>query len=36
MEQYDAGHFGIYVGEPFERVVSDQIAFLAAHVPLVS
>lgn len=30
---YDAGHFDIYVGEDFERVVQDQIAFLRAHVP---
>jgi hypothetical protein len=35
MKHYDAGHFDIYVGEPFERVVSDQVAFLATHVPLV-
>ncbi|HEX6519024.1 MAG TPA: hypothetical protein VF070_03290 [Streptosporangiaceae bacterium] len=27
------GHFDIYVGEPFERVVADQLAFLAQHVP---
>lgn len=25
---YDAGHFDIYVGERFERVVADQIEFL--------
>jgi pimeloyl-ACP methyl ester carboxylesterase len=25
---YDAGHFDIYVGERFERVVTDQIEFL--------
>ena len=30
---YPAGHFDIYVGEPFERVVADQLAFLAQHVP---
>jgi len=30
---YPHGHFDIYVGEPFERVVSDQIRFLRAHVP---
>ncbi|MFL5781620.1 MAG: alpha/beta hydrolase [Thermoleophilaceae bacterium] len=27
-----AGHFDPYVGELFERVVSDQIAFLARHL----
>jgi dienelactone hydrolase len=31
---YDVGHFEIYLGEPFERVVGDQIAFLEAHVPV--
>ncbi|MCB0929445.1 MAG: alpha/beta hydrolase [Mycolicibacterium insubricum] len=31
---YDAGHFDIYVGEWFERNVSDQLDFLARHVPL--
>jgi dienelactone hydrolase len=31
---YDEGHFDIYVGEAFERVVSDQLAFLAKHVPV--
>ncbi len=30
---YDAGHFDIYVGEWFERNVTDQLAFLARHVP---
>lgn len=34
VKQYDTGHFDIYVGEPFEQVVRDQVAFLAAHVPL--
>ncbi|WP_062986221.1 alpha/beta hydrolase [Nocardia anaemiae] len=29
---YPAGHFDIYVGDWFERVVADQIAFLHAHV----
>ncbi|EFV14119.2 hypothetical protein HMPREF9336_01036 [Segniliparus rugosus ATCC BAA-974] len=29
---YDAGHFDIYLGEHFERVVGDQIAFLNTHV----
>ena len=27
------GHFDIYLGEPFERAVSDYLAFLDAHVP---
>jgi fermentation-respiration switch protein FrsA (DUF1100 family) len=27
--EYPGGHFDIYVGEPFERAVADQIAFLA-------
>ncbi len=31
--RYDEGHFDIYVGDAFERVVTDQIAFLAVHVP---
>jgi len=30
---YPEGHFDIYRGEPFERVVADQIAFLTQHVP---
>ncbi len=31
---YEEGHFDIYVGPGFERVVSDQLAFLARHVPV--
>ncbi|MFB7028060.1 MULTISPECIES: hypothetical protein [unclassified Streptomyces] len=31
---YDAGHFDVYVGEDFERNVTDQLAFLARHVPV--
>lgn len=31
---YDTGHFDIYVGEHFERNVSDQIDFLTHHVPV--
>jgi pimeloyl-ACP methyl ester carboxylesterase len=31
---YDAGHFDIYVGEAFEKVVADQITFLRRHVPV--
>lgn len=30
---YPDGHFDIYVGEPFERVITDQIDFLARTVP---
>jgi dienelactone hydrolase len=33
---YPEGHFEIYRGEPFERVVSDQIAFVAEHVPAIA
>ncbi|TDH56433.1 alpha/beta fold hydrolase [Mycobacterium eburneum] len=29
---YPDGHFDIYVGEAFERVVADQIAFLDKHL----
>ena len=28
IRRYDVGHFDIYVGEPFERAVTDQTAFL--------
>ncbi|TDD89249.1 alpha/beta hydrolase [Saccharopolyspora karakumensis] len=31
-----AGHFEIYVGEHFEQTVTDQLAFLAHHVPVTS
>jgi len=31
---YPEGHFDIYVGEPFERVVADQLAFLTNRVPV--
>jgi dienelactone hydrolase len=31
---YDAGHFDIYVGDWFERNVTDQLDFLARHVPV--
>lgn len=34
LHRYDAGHFDIYVGADFERVVGDQIGFLRRHVPL--
>ncbi|WP_082983839.1 hypothetical protein [Mycobacterium sp. 1165178.9] len=29
---YPEGHFDIYVGEPFERVVTDQIAFRESSI----
>lgn len=32
---YPDGHFDIYVGNAFERVVSDQIRFLKHHIPVV-
>jgi len=31
---YDAGHFDIYVGDDFERNVTDQLDFLARNVPV--
>ena len=34
IRRYPTGHFDIYVGEWFERAVSDQIAFLQSHVPV--
>ncbi|WP_433755711.1 alpha/beta hydrolase [Nocardia sp. CA-135398] len=30
---YDAGHFDIYVGDAFENVIREQIAFIRKHVP---
>jgi hypothetical protein len=35
IRRYPAGHFDIYIGEHFERVISDQLAFLRTHVPAV-
>lgn len=32
VRRYDAEHFDIYVGETFERVVGDQVAFLERHL----
>lgn len=32
---YPEGHFEIYLGEAFERVIADQLAFLQRHVPPV-
>ena len=34
IRRYPVGHFDIYVGEQFERVVADQLAFLEEHVPV--
>jgi pimeloyl-ACP methyl ester carboxylesterase len=33
VRRYDAGHFDIYIGDDFDRVTADQIAFLRQHVP---
>jgi dienelactone hydrolase len=30
--EYDLGHFDVYVGEPFERVVTDQLEFFKRHL----
>lgn len=32
--RYPVGHFDIYVGDQFERVVTDQLNFLTAHIPI--
>lgn len=32
VRMYPEGHFAIYVGDAFERVVQDQLAFLDRHV----
>ncbi|WHU46230.1 alpha/beta fold hydrolase [Gordonia sp. L191] len=34
LRRYPDGHFDIYVGGAFERVVADQIEFLSATVPV--
>jgi len=34
IKRYPDGHFDIYVGEAFERVVKDQIEFLQRRVPV--
>jgi pimeloyl-ACP methyl ester carboxylesterase len=34
VREYDGGHFDPYVGERFEQVVTDQLAFLAERVPV--
>ncbi len=33
---YGAGHFGLYLGEAFDLIVTDQLMFLARHVPAMS
>jgi poly(3-hydroxyalkanoate) synthetase len=33
IRRYAAGHFDIYIGDEFERVIADQLAFLNKHVP---
>ena len=33
VRRYDAGHFDIYLGDDFDHVIADQIAFLREHVP---
>lgn len=32
LRSYDAGHFDVYTGELWERVVADQLGFLARHL----
>lgn len=32
VRRYPAGHFDIYIGEEFDRVMADQLAFLDANV----
>jgi len=32
IKTYDAGHFDIYLGAPFESVVADQVEFLTRHL----
>jgi dienelactone hydrolase len=32
VKRYDAGHFDIYLGAPFEAVVADQTDFLTRHL----
>lgn len=34
VRRYPEGHFDIYLGDAFERVVGDQIDFLHKHVPV--
>lgn len=32
LREYRCGHFDVYAGDVFERVVADQLAFLARHL----
>jgi hypothetical protein len=32
VRRYDVGHFDVYTGAQFERVVDDQLDFLRRHV----
>jgi uncharacterized protein len=32
---YSEGHFEIYVGDGFEKVIADQLSFLRTHVPVI-
>lgn len=32
IKRYDAGHFDIYLGAPFETVIADQVDFLTRHL----
>jgi uncharacterized protein len=34
IRRYPVGHFDIYLGNPFERAVADQLAFLREHTPV--
>ncbi|MFA4929012.1 MAG: alpha/beta fold hydrolase [Patulibacter sp.] len=34
IRRYPDGHFAIYSGDAFERVIADQIEFLQRHVPV--
>lgn len=34
--RYPVGHFDVYLGEPFERAVTDYTAFLQRHVPVAA
>ena len=34
IRRYDTGHFDIYLGDWFARVIADQIDFVRAHVPV--
>jgi dienelactone hydrolase len=34
IKRYDTGHFDIYLGQDFEAAVTDQLAFLARHLPV--